>query len=83
MCRVVLASYEDPLFLLPNNKVITYQMFQKKLKSCIQKVGLNSENFSSHSFRRGGASLAFRANIEADKIQLLGDWRSEAYKLFR
>lgn len=82
MCRVIPASYEDPLFLLPNNKVVTYPVFQKKLKSCIQKIGLNPGNFSSHSFRRGGASLAFRANIEADKIQLLGDWRSEAYKKY-
>ena len=47
-------------------------MFQNKLKSCISKIGLDPADFSSHSFRRDGASLAFRADIEADKIQLMG-----------
>ena len=32
--------------------------------------------------RRGGASLAFNADIEADTVQILGDWRSEAYEKY-
>ena len=32
--------------------------------------------------RRGAATLAFRAKISADKIQLLGDWHSDAYKRY-
>ena len=82
MCSFIKASAEDPLFLLPSKRPVTYQMFQNKLKSCISKIGLDPADFSSHSFRRGGASLALRADIEADKIQLMGDWRSEAYKKY-
>ena len=82
MCSFIKASAEDPLFLLPSKRPVSYQMFQNKLKSCISKIGLDPADFSSHSFRRGGASLAFRADIEADKIQLMGDWRSEAYKKY-
>ena len=82
MCKAVPATMDAPLFLLPSRKPITYLMFQNKLKSCIKAIGLDPSNFSSHSFRRGGATLLFNANIEADKIQLLGDWRSEAYKKY-
>ena len=45
-------------------------------------IKASADAFSSHSFRRGGAFLAFRVDIEADKIQLLGDWHSEAYEKY-
>ena len=32
-----------------------------------------------HSFRRGGASDAFKCNIPAALIKLQGDWKSNAY----
>ena len=57
-------------------------MFQNKLTSCISKICLDPSDFSSYSFRRGGVSLAFRTDIEADKIQLMGDWHFEAYKKY-
>ena len=38
--------------------------------------------FSSHSFRRGGATHAFRSKVPADLIQLHGDWKSDAYKKY-
>lgn len=82
MCTAIQASYNDPLFLLPNNKVVTYNMFQNKLRETIQKIGLDSKQFSSHSFRRGGATLAFRAKVSADKIKLLGDWKSDCYRKY-
>lgn len=82
MCQAIPAHAEAPLFLLPNRKPVTYLMFQNKLKHCIKRIGLNPAAFSSHSFRRGGATLLFNANVEPDKIQLLGDWRSEAYKKY-
>jgi hypothetical protein len=45
-------------------------------------IGLNSEDFSTHSFRRGFATYAFRLNLPADLIQLMGDWKSDAYKKY-
>lgn len=82
MCSAIKAANDAPLFLLPNNKVVTYKMFQNKLRETIQKIGLDSKQFSSHSFRRGGATLAFRAKISADKIKLLGDWKSDCYRKY-
>ena len=79
MCSSTLVRPEDPLFLLPNKECIWYSHFQTKLKHLIKKIGLKPDNLSSHSFRRGGASYAFKAGVPADLIQLHGDWRSDAY----
>lgn len=38
--------------------------------------------FSSHSFRRGGATHTFRSEVPEDLIQLHGDWKSDAYKKY-
>ena len=46
----------------------------------IEKTGRKPKYYSSHSFRRGGASLAFESNVTTELIQLHGDWRSDAYK---
>ncbi len=45
-------------------------------------MGLNADHYSTHSFRRGGATLAFQAGIPSELIQLQGDWKSEAYKKY-
>ena len=82
MCSKVKAKPEDPLFTLPEKKCITYQSFQKKLRGLVQKIGLEPESFSSHSFRRGGTSFAFRCRVPTELIQLHGDWRSDAYKKY-
>lgn len=39
-------------------------------------------SFSTHSFRRGGASYMFKIGLSTDTIRLLGDWRSEAYQRY-
>ena len=55
-------------------------MYQSNLRYFIKNLGLDETKFSSHSFRRGFTTLLFRAMVPADKIQLMGDWRSDAYK---
>ena len=32
-----------------------------------------------HSLRRGGATLAFKANVPGELIKIQGDWASECY----
>lgn len=80
LCQVIPASKDSPLFMFANGKVVSYYQFQRKLRLCIEQIGLQPELFSTHSFRRGGASLAFRAKISSDKIKLLGDWKSDCYR---
>ena len=61
---------------------ITYSKFQHRLRELIAKICLNPKLFSSHSFRRGGATLAAQAGISSSLIQLMGDWKSDAYKKY-
>jgi hypothetical protein len=43
-------------------------------------LGLKSKDYAGHSFRRGGASWALEAGLSGDVIQILGDWKSDAYR---
>ncbi|CAC5409966.1 unnamed protein product [Mytilus coruscus] len=52
---------------------ITYNQCQNKLRELLCIIGLNPKLFSSHSFRRGGATLASKAGVSPSSIQLMGD----------
>ena len=82
MCRFKSFEKHDALFTLPSKRCIFYRDFQAKLKFLIHKIGLNPEEFSSHSFRRGGCSFCFKSDVPSELIQLHGDWRSDAYKKY-
>lgn len=59
--------------------IITYTQFQNKLRELISLTGRNSSLYSSHSFRRGGCSWAFKSNVESELIKYHGDWLSLVY----
>lgn len=61
---------------------LTYPMFIKQLRHYLSQLGLDSHQFAGHSFRRGGASWALHMGLPGDVIQILGDWRSDAYKQY-
>ena len=54
------------------------RVFQTKLTAC----GIPPEGLTPHSLRRGGATWALKCGVPADVIQLLGNWRSDAYKQY-
>ena len=58
---------------------LTYSHFVKLLRRKLSFLGLQHELYSSHSFRRGGASSAFALHLPGELIQLQGDWKSDAY----
>lgn len=85
MVSTVPGSEQDPLFgvregtrLLPLN----YNRYQAMLRHFINLIGRDPLSFSSHSFRRGGATWAFRNKVPGYLIQTQGDWKSDAYKLY-
>ena len=85
MCYLNRCSSNDAAFsYIKHGKSvpITYSQFQKRLRELICKIGLNPNLFSSHSFRRGGATLASRAGVSPNSIQLMGDWKSDCYKKY-
>ena len=65
------------------NNYITYSKFQIKLRQLIEKINLDPQLFSTHSFRRGGTTFAFKSGVPSELIQLHGDWKSgENYLTF-
>jgi integrase len=55
---------------------------QQILRKLIKEIGEDPKQYSSHSFRRGGATWAFSSNIPSELIQLYSDWSSDAYKTY-
>ena len=82
MCSKVKVKPEEPLFMFSSKKCLFYRDFQKKLKHVISIIALDPDKFSSHGFRRGGSTFAFRSHVPADLIQLHDDWKSDAYKKY-
>ena len=76
------APASSPAFVLPTAtglRSISYSSFTKHLKDLLRLAGLNPDNYSGHSFRRGGATYASSLGIPHELIQLQGDWASTAY----
>ena len=62
-------------------KWLTKDIFVRAFRSMASIAGIHNPSlFTGHSFRRGGATWAFRAGVPGELIQICGDWASEAYK---
>ena len=85
MVSMVPAPNGSPAFVLPSSvgvSPVTYIQFQTFLRSCINQIGLSPSDYSSHSFRRGGATWAFKAKVPSELIKVQGDWLSSAYMVY-
>ena len=60
-------------------KCVTYRSFTQFLKRLLTQIGLNPDDWSGHSFRRGGASLLYRLGCDPLTIQACGDWSSDTF----
>ena len=73
----------DPAFCFSKErKPMTHSLMVKHLKRLLTAAGYDADLFSGHSFRRGGATDAFRLGLPHDQIQLQGDWLSTAFLLY-
>ena len=85
MLQLVPAPPSVPLFVVPDGasfKPVVYSSFQRGFKQHLMDVGLDPCGFSSHSFRRGGATFAFACGVPGELVQRYGDWKSDAYKMY-
>ena len=83
MISLVPGGPDSPAFLLPHPDSeptpVSYPQLQVFLRHIVSRTGLDSSQFSSHSFRRGGATWAFRSRVPGELIKSHGDWASDAY----
>lgn len=85
LCKLVPARALDSAFSFwscGRLTMLTHTSFIAILKKSLLAAGINPEGYTGHSFRRGGATWAFKANIPGELIQIIGDWASDAYKLY-
>jgi hypothetical protein len=71
----------QPLFVRPNNQPFSRDYVVRCLRLCLTHRGITG-HYSGHSFRRGAATSARLAGLTDHEIQLLGRWRSDAYKRY-
>ena len=63
-------------------QTFTYHSFSTKLRGLIAELGLQAGDYTSHSFRRGGAFFAYQAGVPIELVKVLGDWKSNAALLY-
>ena len=71
-----------PLFILHDGRSVPSYVFTTTLKECIATMGLDPQQYTSHSFRIGGASFAHQHNFSDIQLQRLGRWKSSAYRRY-
>lgn len=71
-----------PLFAFPGGTAISRRFFTDNLKFSLQWAGYSPDKYKGHSFRIGAASAAAAMGISDERIQLMGRWRSDAFKKY-
>ena len=78
--RLIPATDEKHLFMLPDGTSLSYRPFLNKLRSILKNANVEDYRaYGSHSFRRGGTTFSFLCGIPAPVIKLLGNWKSDSY----
>ena len=76
----------SPLFLVRRKRrlvSLSKPQFLHSIKALFSRAHIPfGAILRGHSFKRGGASHAFKAGVPCDLIQIYGDWKSEAYRLY-
>ena len=68
-----------PLFMFKDDHPLSRDVFIGKVKMALTQAGINTSQYSGHSFRIGAATAAAKAGIGDAVIQQLGRWKSSAY----
>lgn len=74
-----LTKQKGPLFRFQSGCPVTSSFFRRMLKSCVEECQLDPSKYTTHSFRIGGATLAYDRHFSEAQIQQLGRWSSQAY----
>lgn len=71
---------ESPLFLFSNGEILQKSRFVSDTRHFLNLIGLDSTQFSGHSYRAGSATSAALAGLADWEIKVLGRWSSQAYQ---
>ena len=77
--RRVNTSPESPAFSFGKSSFVTYTTFTSMLRKWLGQAGLNPEDFTGHSFRRGSATFLHRCGGTILQIRASGDWATDVF----
>jgi len=78
-------SSSSPLLVCKSQgayRPILAHQFNAFIKASLLAIGVNPAHYSSHSFRRGGATFAFCRKAPTSFIKAKGDWKSDDYLVY-
>ena len=75
-------GHYGPLFMFQDGRFLTRYLFSAAVDKLLGDVRIDTKLYSTRSFRIGAATSAMKANISEAHVQMLGRWRSEAYKRY-
>ena len=75
-------SHPGPVFILPNGKMLTRDVFGSALNGILAKHNLQTSYYNTHSFRIGAATSTKKAGMSDVHIKTLGRWQSDAYQRY-
>ena len=70
-----------PLFHQPDRTAASRAWLMKRVDGLLRSTGRDPRQFSSHSFRKGGA-VSLQSAGEDSLIRRLGRWKSDAFNLY-
>ena len=80
MITLIPGSDNDPLFATYAHDsilLLTDSMVRKRLKRVIALLGLQNDGYTFHTFRRSGASWAYKHSVSMEAIISQGTWVSD------
>jgi integrase len=60
----------------------TREFVTRNLRRLLTLAGVNADNYSGHSFRKGAATDARASGLTENDIMTLGRWKSQAWKVY-
>ena len=86
MVNAIPAGPQDPAFTVKlegQTLALSANQLLLRIRKWLTLLGVgNTNSYTLHSLRRGGATFAYRCNIEGEMIKALGSWSSDAYKRY-
>ena len=70
---------DAPAFSYSDKGHVSYTSFTQRLKNLLVKAGYDADEYSGHSFRRGGATFLHACGGTALQVQACGDWTSSCF----
>ena len=65
-------------FVFQDNTPVKPSHVRSVLRTALNNLGLDGENYDTHSFRIGRATDQFKNKVEIDRIKRFGRWESNA-----